>query len=278
MLGLVGQWPTSSSALRAADAVLRQMHRVGHRRRGGSGMPSHCTQSSSPGLTRSEDFIHWTLGGVMRRARGIRPGLRTGHRLKRPLPDRSTPQERGWRARIIPTSADHCSRAERMRQAENRRPAQRRQRRPVEAGSDGSAHDELRGSGPPAPAAVGPEAAQNLAELLGERTYRTVGARAAESGISLSSVATLTLRCTAPVLSLDQKPEMQASGRIRPGLPMKKHRAGNMITDYGRQGTTTLLTPFIGSTQRDLDEHGGSSSPLDHRSQRHQRTAHLKAS
>lgn len=72
---------------------------------------------------------------------------------------------------------------------------QRRQRRHVEAGSDGSAHNELRKSGLPAPPAATVErvVAPSLAEPPGQGTYWTVGAVAADSGISLSSVATLTL-------------------------------------------------------------------------------------
>lgn len=64
------------------------------------------------------------------------------------------------------------------------------------------------------------------------------------------------------MLSLDQKSEIQASGRIRPRLPMKKDHAGNMTRDYVRHGTTTLVPAFIRSTARHLDEYSGSSRPL----------------
>ena len=64
------------------------------------------------------------------------------------------------------------------------------------------------------------------------------------------------------MLSLDQKSEIQASGRIRPRLPMQKDRAGNMTRDYVRHGATTLVPAFISSTPRYLDEYSGSSRPL----------------
>jgi transposase len=43
------------------------------------------------------------------------------------------------------------------------------------------------------------------------------------------------------VLSVDEKSQIQALDRTRPGLPMKKGRAGTMTHDYKRNGTTTLF-------------------------------------
>ena len=45
----------------------------------------------------------------------------------------------------------------------------------------------------------------------------------------------------AVVLSVDEKPQIQALDRTQPGLPMKKGRAGTMTHDYKRHGTTTLF-------------------------------------
>jgi hypothetical protein len=45
----------------------------------------------------------------------------------------------------------------------------------------------------------------------------------------------------AAVLSFEEKSQIQALDRTQPGLPMKKGRAGTMIHDYKRHGTTTLF-------------------------------------
>src|SRR5215212_803878 len=43
------------------------------------------------------------------------------------------------------------------------------------------------------------------------------------------------------VLSVDEKSQIQALDRTRPGLPMKKGRCGTMTHDHERNGTTTLF-------------------------------------
>jgi transposase len=43
------------------------------------------------------------------------------------------------------------------------------------------------------------------------------------------------------VFSVDEKSEIQALERTRPGLPMKKGRCGTMTHDYKRNGTTCLF-------------------------------------
>jgi len=43
------------------------------------------------------------------------------------------------------------------------------------------------------------------------------------------------------VLSVDEKPQIQALDRTQLGLPMKKERAGTLTHDYKRYGTTTLF-------------------------------------
>jgi hypothetical protein len=45
----------------------------------------------------------------------------------------------------------------------------------------------------------------------------------------------------AVVLSVDEKPQIQALDRTQPGLPMKEGRCGTMTHDYERRGTTTLF-------------------------------------
>ncbi len=43
------------------------------------------------------------------------------------------------------------------------------------------------------------------------------------------------------VLSVDEKPQIQALDRTQPGLPLKPGRCGTMTHDYKRNGTTTLF-------------------------------------
>src|SRR5215204_2604117 len=43
------------------------------------------------------------------------------------------------------------------------------------------------------------------------------------------------------VLSVDEKPQIQALDRTQPGLPVKKGRCATMTHDYKRNGTTTLF-------------------------------------
>ena len=43
------------------------------------------------------------------------------------------------------------------------------------------------------------------------------------------------------VLSVDEKPQIQALDRTQPGLPVKKGRCATMTHDYERHGTTTLF-------------------------------------
>ena len=43
------------------------------------------------------------------------------------------------------------------------------------------------------------------------------------------------------VLSVDEKPQIQALDRTQPGLPVKPGRCATMAHDYERHGTTTLF-------------------------------------
>jgi transposase len=45
----------------------------------------------------------------------------------------------------------------------------------------------------------------------------------------------------AVVLSVDEKPQIQALDRTRPGLPVRPGRCATMTHDYERHGTTTLF-------------------------------------
>ncbi len=45
----------------------------------------------------------------------------------------------------------------------------------------------------------------------------------------------------AVIFCVDEKSSIQALDRMRPGLPMKKGRAGTMTHDYKRHGTSTLF-------------------------------------
>jgi len=49
----------------------------------------------------------------------------------------------------------------------------------------------------------------------------------------------------AVVLSADEKSQIQALDRTRPGLPLKKGRAETMAHDYKRNGTTTLFATLV---------------------------------
>ena len=47
------------------------------------------------------------------------------------------------------------------------------------------------------------------------------------------------------VLCVDEKSQIQALDRTRPGLPLKKGRAETMAHDYKRNGTTTLFATLV---------------------------------
>ncbi len=51
----------------------------------------------------------------------------------------------------------------------------------------------------------------------------------------------LTPPQNAVVLCVDEKRQIQALGRTRPGLPLKRGRCGTVTHDYKRHGTTTLF-------------------------------------
>jgi transposase len=144
-------------------------------------------------------------------------------------------------------------------------------------GVDGLLRDKTRPSRVPA---LGPEVAERVVALTlddppAEATHWTADLMAKAAGISASAVRRIwkahglqphrwrrfklsndphfvaKLRdvvglyvdppAHAIVLSVDEKSQIQALDRTRPGLPMKKGRLGTMTHDYKRHGTTTLF-------------------------------------
>ena len=199
-------------------------------------------------------------------------------RLEAIVADRNRAQKHVMRARIILGAADRLTVTEAARRAGAGRPTVWRwQRRYAEAGLDGLLRDKSRKPGkvPLGEAAVRRVVALTCAEPLGEATHWTGRAMAAAAGISLRSVqriwaahrlqphrvrtfkrsrdpaflakleAIVGLYMAPPrhavVLSVDEKPQIQALDRTRPGLPVRPGRCATMTHDYERHGTTTLF-------------------------------------
>jgi transposase len=199
-------------------------------------------------------------------------------RLEAIVADRNRAQKHVARARIILHSAEQLPVAEVARRAGVGRPAVWRwQRRFAEAGVDGMLRDATRkpGKAPLADAAVQRVVALTCAEPPGETTHWTGRMMAKAVWISLRSVqriwaahklqphrvrtfkrsrdpaflakleAIVGLYVAPPrhavVLSVDEKPHLQALDRTQPGLPLKPGRCATMTHDYERHGTTTLF-------------------------------------
>src|SRR6059058_5956448 len=178
-------------------------------------------------------------------------------RLEAIVADRNRPQKHVARARLVLLSADRLDVAAVARQAGVSRPAVWRwQRRFAEKGVDGLLRDRTRkpGKAPLDDALVRRVVALTCAEPPGETTHWTGRAMAEAVGVSLRSVqriwgahklqphrlrsfkrsndpaflakleAIVGLYMAPPrhavVLSLDEKPQIQALGRTRPGLPV----------------------------------------------------------
>jgi transposase len=199
-------------------------------------------------------------------------------RLEAIVADRNRPQKHVARARLVLLSADRLDVATVARRAGVGRPAVWRwQRRYAEEGADGLLRDKTR---KPGKVSLGDEAARRVvamtcAEPPGEATHWTGRAMAAAAGMSLRSVqriwaahklqphrvrtfkrsrdpaflakleAIVGLYVAPPrhavVLSVDEKPQIQALDRTQPGLPPKPGRCATMTHDYERNGTTTLF-------------------------------------
>jgi transposase len=201
-----------------------------------------------------------------------------GARLRAIVADRNRPQKHVARARLVLLSADRLDVATVARRAGVGRPAVWRwQRRFAEEGVDGLLRDKSR---KPGKAPLGDELARRVvaltcAEPPGETTHWTGRAMAEAAGVSLRSVqriwathklqphrvrtfkrsrdpaflakleAIVGLYMAPPrhavVLSVDEKPQIQALDRTQPGLPVRPGRCATMTHDYERNGTTTLF-------------------------------------
>jgi transposase len=199
-------------------------------------------------------------------------------RLEAVVADRNSPQKHVWRARIILATADGLGTNAIMRRTGKSKPCVWRwQERFAAAGVDGLLRDKTR----PGRIAPLPQAVIDRVVALTTRdpphaaTHWTAAAMAKAVGISLSSVQRIwrahrlkphqvrtfklsqdpqfaaKLRAIvglyidppahAVVLSVDEKPQIQALDRTQPGLPLKPGRCGSMTHDYKRNGTTTLF-------------------------------------
>jgi transposase len=199
-------------------------------------------------------------------------------RLEAVVADRNSRQKHAWRARIILATADGLGTNEVMRRAGVSKPSVWRwQERFMREGVAGLLRDKGRkpGKAPLGEATVRRVVALTCAEPPGEATHWTGRAMAAAAAISLRSVqriwaahrlqphrvrtfkrsrdpafpakleAIVGLYMAPPrhavVLSVDEKPQIQALDRTQPGLPPKPGRCATMTHDYERNGTTTLF-------------------------------------
>ena len=199
-------------------------------------------------------------------------------RLRAMVADRNSPQKHVWRAEIILATADGLGTSEIMRRAGVSKPCVWRwQERFMREGAAGLLRDKTRPSRiPPLPQAVIDRVVGlTTTDPPHEATHWTAAAMAEAVGVSLSSVQRIwrahrlrphqvrTFKLSkdprfaaklrdivglyvnppahAVVLSVDEKPQIQALDRTQPGLPMKPGRCGTMTHDYERRGTTTLF-------------------------------------
>src|SRR6201747_1076893 len=199
-------------------------------------------------------------------------------RLSAIIADRSRPLKHIQRARIVLLSAERLSVQEVARHAGVSRPAVWRwQQRYGEEGSEGLLRDKTRPPGtPPHPTStVAAVLALTCSEPPGEVTHWTGRAVAERIGISLRSVQriwdahrlqphrTRTFKRSndpafaekvedvvglymappahAVVLSIDEKSQIQALERTRPGLPLASGHPAAHTPDYTRHGTTPLF-------------------------------------
>jgi transposase len=199
-------------------------------------------------------------------------------RLEAIAADRNSPQKHVWRAEIILATAEGLGTAAIMRRAGVSKPCVRRwQARFRGEGVAGLLRDKTRPPGtPPLPRAT----VERVVDLTrepppGGATHWTGRAMAKAVGISLSAVQGIwkahglvphrvrTFKLSkdpafipklrdivglymsppthAVVLSVDEKPQIQALDRTQPGLPMKEGRCATATHDYIRPGTTTLF-------------------------------------
>src|SRR5690349_8236372 len=203
-------------------------------------------------------------------------------RLEAIVADRNSPQEHVWRARIVLATADGLGTGEIVRRTGKSKPSVWRwQARFAAEGVAGLLRDKTRPPRIPplAQAIIDRVVALTPTEPPHEATHWTAGAMAAAVGTSPSSVLRVwrahklrphrvrTFKLSrdpafaaklrdivglyldppahAVVLSVDEKPQIQALDRTQPGLPVKPGRGATMTHDYERNGTTTLCAALI---------------------------------
>ncbi len=199
-------------------------------------------------------------------------------RLEAVTADRNSRQKWVWRAKIILATADGLGTNAIMRRIGVSKPCVWRwQERFMAEGMDGLLRDMTRPSRVPPLAQATIDCVVELTptEPPHEATHWTADAMAEAAGISASSVRRIwrahrlqphrirTFKLSkdpafaaklrdivglyvappahAVVLSMDEKPQIQALDRTQPGLPMKEGRPATMTYDYERNGTTTLF-------------------------------------
>jgi transposase len=199
-------------------------------------------------------------------------------RLASIIADRNRPQKHVQRARIILHSDERLPVQEVARRAGVSRPAVWRwQQRFAEEGVEGLLRDRTRppGKAPLPPETVAQVLALTCSEPPGETTHWTGRAVARVVGISLRAVQriweahrlqphrvrtfkrsndpafakkvedivglSMSPPTHAVVLSIDEKSQIQALSRTRPGMPVRPGHPATMTHDYERHGTTTLF-------------------------------------
>jgi len=199
-------------------------------------------------------------------------------RLTTIIGDRNRPLKHIQRARIILHSDERLPVQEVARRSDVSRPAVWRwQQRFAEAGVEGLLRDKTRppGKAPLSPSIVAKVLSITCSEPPGEATHRTGRAVAQIVGISLRAVQRIWeghhlqphrvrtfKRSTDPafaekvedivglymsppahalVLSIDEKSQIQALSRTRPGTFVRPGHPATMTPDYERHGTTTLF-------------------------------------
>jgi transposase len=199
-------------------------------------------------------------------------------RLEAVVADRNSPQKHVWRAGIILATADGLGTGEIVRRTGKSKPCVWRwQERFMREGVPGLLRDKTR---PPRVPPLAQGTIDRVVELTAsepphEATHWTASAMAGATGTSPSSVLRIwrahklrphrvrTFKLSkdpafaaklrdivglyldppahAVVLSVDEKPQIQALDRTQPGLPVKEGRCATMTHDYERNGTTTLF-------------------------------------
>jgi transposase len=214
----------------------------------------------------------------MRQGTAVHVSPADRRRLEAIVADRNSRQKHAWRAKVVLAAAEGYGTAAIARRAGLSRPSVRRWReRFTREGIAGLLRDKSRKPGKaPLPAAVVDRVVElTLAGPPGEATHWTGRMMAKAAGISLRSVQRIwrahrlaphrvrTFKLSrdaafvpklhdvvglylhppahAIVLSVDEKPQIQALGRTQPGLPVKPGRCATMTHDYERHGTTTLF-------------------------------------